>query len=164
MSSQISKMSDMLADKKNKKTASASDLAGFDATVTGLESWAEFERVMGSSKSTMKQCKQAANDLATEWINSNEEAVLTKPEWQSIKDLGIALNNINYPTYKPYIPSFEPRNVQPTVYNIDSSVTVEGVATDKIVKDMENVATKSVEKAFAQVNNIGYTSKNISRR
>ena len=70
MSEQISKMSDMLADKKNGTTASASDLAGFDATVKGLESWTEFERVMGSSKSSMEECQAAANALATEWVNN----------------------------------------------------------------------------------------------
>ena len=71
MSEQISKMSDMLADKKNGTTASASDLAGFDATVKGLESWDEFERVMGDSTSTMDQCQEAANALATEWVNDS---------------------------------------------------------------------------------------------
>lgn len=69
MSSQISKMSDMLADKKNGTVASASDLAGFDVSVRGLESWDEFERVMGDSTSTMDQCQEAANALATEWVN-----------------------------------------------------------------------------------------------
>ena len=69
MSSQISKMSDMLADKKNGTVASASDLAGFDVSVRGLESWDEFERVMGDSTSTMNQCQKAANALATEWVN-----------------------------------------------------------------------------------------------
>ena len=71
MSAQISKMSDMLADKKNGTVASASDLAGFDAEVRGLDSWSEFEKVMGSSKSTMDECQKAANALATEWVNSN---------------------------------------------------------------------------------------------
>ena len=71
MSSQISKMSDMLADKKNGVTADVSDLAGFDVTVKGLDSWNEFERVMGSSKSSMEECQAAANALATEWVNSN---------------------------------------------------------------------------------------------
>lgn len=69
MSAQISKMSDMLADKKNGTVASASDLAGFDVSVRGLESWDEFERVMGDSTSTMDQCQEAANALATEWVN-----------------------------------------------------------------------------------------------
>lgn len=69
MSAQISKMSDMLADKKNGTVASASDLAGFDVSVRGLESWDKFEEVMGSSESSMEQCQKAANDLATEWVN-----------------------------------------------------------------------------------------------
>ena len=71
MSAQISKMSDMLADKKNGTVASASDLAGFDVEVRGLDSWEEFERVMGDSTSTMNQCQEAANDLATEWVNDS---------------------------------------------------------------------------------------------
>lgn len=69
MSTQISKMSNMLADKKNGTVASASDLAGFDVSVRGLESWDKFEEVMGSSESSMEQCQKAANDLATEWVN-----------------------------------------------------------------------------------------------
>lgn len=69
MSAQISKMSDMLADKKNGTVASASDLAGFDVSVRGLESWDKFEEVMGSSESSMDQCQEAANALATEWVN-----------------------------------------------------------------------------------------------
>lgn len=69
MSSQISKMSDMLADKKNGTIASASDLAGFDAEVRGLDSWKEFESVMGSTTSTIEECQAAANALATEWVN-----------------------------------------------------------------------------------------------
>ena len=71
MSTQISKMSDMLADKKNGTVASASDLAGFDVSVRGLESWDKFERVMGDSTSTMNQCQEAANALATEWVNDS---------------------------------------------------------------------------------------------
>lgn len=69
MSAQISKMSNMLADKKNGTVASASDLAGFDVSVRGLESWDKFEEVMGSSESSMEQCQKVANDLATEWVN-----------------------------------------------------------------------------------------------
>ena len=71
MSAQISKMSDMLADKKNGTVASASDLAGFDVEVRGLDSWKEFESVMGSTTSTMEECQAAANALATEWVNDS---------------------------------------------------------------------------------------------
>ena len=93
----------------------------------------------------------------------HEEAVLTKPEWQSIRDLGIALTNLNQQIYKPYIPEFQTRNAQSPVYNIDNSITVEGVATDKIVQDMENVATKSAEKVVSKINNMAY-AKGVRRK
>ena len=94
MSAQISKMSDMLADKKNGTVASASDLAGFDVSVRGLESWDEFERVMGDSTSTMNQCQEAANALATEWVNDgNFLANLTDENKQyyitQLEDMGV---------------------------------------------------------------------------
>lgn len=94
MSAQISKMSDMLADKKNGTVASASDLAGFDVSVRGLESWDKFERVMGDSTSTMDQCQEAANALATEWVNDgNFLANLTDENKQyyitQLEDMGV---------------------------------------------------------------------------
>lgn len=94
MSAQISKMSDMLAEKKNGTVASASDLAGFDVSVRGLESWDEFERVMGDSTSTMDQCQEAANALATEWVNDgNFLANLTDENKQyyitQLEDMGV---------------------------------------------------------------------------
>ena len=94
MSAQISKMSDMLADKKNGAVASASDLAGFDVSVRGLESWDKFEEVMGSSESSMDQCQKAANALATEWVNDgNFLANLTDENKQyyitQLEDMGV---------------------------------------------------------------------------
>lgn len=94
MSAQISKMSDMLADKKNGIVASASDLAGFDVSVRGLESWDKFEEVMGSSESSMDQCQKAANALATEWVNDgNFLANLTDENKQyyitQLEDMGV---------------------------------------------------------------------------
>lgn len=94
MSAQISKMSDMLAGKKNDTVASASDLAGFDVSVRGLESWDKFEEVMGSSESSMDQCQKAANALATEWVNDgNFLANLTDENKQyyitQLEDMGV---------------------------------------------------------------------------
>lgn len=94
MSAQISKMSDMLADKKNGAVASASDLAGFDVSVRGLESWDKFEEVIGSSESSMDQCQKAANALATEWVNDgNFLANLTDENKQyyitQLEDMGV---------------------------------------------------------------------------
>ncbi|MCH5267776.1 MAG: hypothetical protein J1E62_05465, partial [Lachnospiraceae bacterium] len=79
MKSGIGSMSDVLAEKKDnlshKKTKEvgigADTLAGFDAEIKGLDSWEEFEETLGNGKSSMEECQEAANKLATEWVNSN---------------------------------------------------------------------------------------------
>lgn len=71
MATQVSKMSDALATKADKGVVEYSTLSGFDAEVKGLDSWDKFQSLLGSSKSSMKECQAAANALATEWVNSN---------------------------------------------------------------------------------------------
>lgn len=71
MSSQVSAMSNALKTKSENGYVSADTLAGFDDDVKGMDSWKEFERLMGDSTSSVQECKEAAGQLATEWINSN---------------------------------------------------------------------------------------------
>ena len=79
MKSGISSISSVLAEKKDntkhKKTRNvgigADTLAGFDDTIKDLNSWKEFEKILGNGKSSMADCQKVANKLATEWVNSN---------------------------------------------------------------------------------------------
>ncbi len=71
MSSQVSAISNALKTKSENGYVSADTLAGFDDDVKGMDSWKEFERLMGDSTSSVQECKEAAGQLATEWINSN---------------------------------------------------------------------------------------------
>ena len=79
-----------------------------------------------------------------------------------MRGMGVALRNLSQKKYKTYIPEFQTRNMQSPVYNIDNSITVDGVATDKIVQDMANVATKQAEKVVSKINNITY-AKGVRR-
>ena len=72
MSSQISSMAEALGTKKENGFVSADTLAGFDVEVRGLESWDRFQSVLGSTTSSYKECQEAANALATEWVNSSD--------------------------------------------------------------------------------------------
>lgn len=122
MSTQISKMSDMLADKKNGTVASASDLAGFDVSVRGLESWDQFERVMGDSTSTMDQCQKAANALATEWVND-----------------GNFLSNLTDENKKYYITQLEDMGIK----------NAEQIVTDALTKKEEELRFEKLLSADA---------------
>ena len=72
MSDQISKMSEALGAKQENGFVDADTLAGFDVEVRGLESWDRFQEVLGSTTSSYEECQKAANELATEWVNSSD--------------------------------------------------------------------------------------------
>ena len=72
MSDQISSMAEALGTKLEDGFVSADTLSGFDVEVRGLESWDRFQEVLGSTVSSYEECQEAANALATEWINSSD--------------------------------------------------------------------------------------------
>ena len=72
MSSQISSMAEALGTKLEDGFVSADTLSGFDVEVRGLESWDRFQEVLGSTASSYGECQEAANALATEWVNSSD--------------------------------------------------------------------------------------------
>ncbi len=67
----ISSISSALGTKKSGRYVDADTLNGFSAEIKGLESWEEFEQLLGSSESSMKDCRKAANRLASEYVNSS---------------------------------------------------------------------------------------------
>ena len=72
MSSQISSMAEALGTKQENGFVEADTLAGFDVEVRGLESWDRFQEVLGSTTTSYEECQEAANALATEWVNSSD--------------------------------------------------------------------------------------------
>lgn len=72
MSDQISSMADALGTKQENGFVSADTLSGFNVEVRGLDSWDRFQEVLGSTVSSYEECQEAANALATEWVNSSD--------------------------------------------------------------------------------------------
>ena len=72
MSSQISSMAEALSTKQENGFVEADTLSGFDVEVRGLDSWDRFQEVLGSTTSSYEECQEAANALATEWVNSSD--------------------------------------------------------------------------------------------
>ena len=72
MRKNIQSITEALGSKQTDGFATADDFAGFDATIKGLNSWKEFTTLLGDAKSSMEDCQTAANNLATEYVNSNE--------------------------------------------------------------------------------------------
>ena len=72
MSSQLSSMAEALGTKSENGFVEADTLSGFDVEVRGLESWGHFQETLGSTTSSYQECEEAANALATEWVNSSD--------------------------------------------------------------------------------------------
>lgn len=71
MRSGITSITGALDTKASEGMVSADKLSGFDVSLRGLETWDKFEETMGDTNSSMEDCKKAANELATEYVNSN---------------------------------------------------------------------------------------------
>ena len=95
------------------------------------------------------------------FIGSAGESILTKEQTQAL---------INF---RPVIPQLNTmvdlmKNVpissasQSPTYQIDNRTIVEGVATDKIVKEMEGVAQRQAEKEKRKINSATY-AKGVRR-
>ena len=72
MSSQLSSMAEALGTKSENGFVEAGTLSGFDVKVRSLESWNHFQETLGSTTSSYQECEEAANALATEWVNSSD--------------------------------------------------------------------------------------------
>lgn len=75
MSKNIKSITDALGTKASDGLVSVDDLSGFDATIKGLSTWEKFSTLLGDASSSMEDCQKIANELATEYVNS--ESVLS---------------------------------------------------------------------------------------
>lgn len=166
MSAQISKMSDVLADKKNGTVASASDLAGFDVSVRGLESWDKFEEVMGSSESSMDQCQKAANALATEWVNSenflanltdaNKQYYITQLDQMGVENASAAVEQA--------LANKRAEEAAQTEYNTTATEynTKAKTENEKVTTDLTDVTPKEVAEILAEASASKAAKKSIA--
>lgn len=95
LKSSISSIQTAYQEKKDNKVASSSTLAGMEDTFGKLSSWEKYKNILGSTSSTLKECKIAQNELATEFVYSNNflsQLTSKNKEYYTsqLKELGIA--------------------------------------------------------------------------
>ena len=95
LKSSISSIQTAYQEKKDNKVASSSTLAGMEDTFGKLSSWEKYKNILGSTSSTLKECKIAQNELATEFVYSNNflsQLTSKNKEYyiSQLKELGIA--------------------------------------------------------------------------
>lgn len=71
LQSNISSIQNAFSDFQENGCASAETLAGMSDELKQLRGWDSFAETLGDSSSSAEECRQAMNDLITEYINSN---------------------------------------------------------------------------------------------
>lgn len=94
LKSSIKSIQDAYADKRDNGVAGADTLSGMEPEFGKLKSWNEFKNTLGSTTSTLADCQEAQNKLASEYVNSNNFlSQLTEENkdyyTSQLKDLGI---------------------------------------------------------------------------
>ena len=100
------------------------------------------DTVLVSAKPGERMLTEQQNGYWEKWTQS-------LPNLMNLTD--IIKPNVNIPTAIPTV-----NREQSPVYNIDNSITVDGVATNEIVKDMANVAKKQAENVISEINRRTY--------
>lgn len=71
LKSGIKLIQDAFADKRDNSVAGADTLNSMESEFGNLSSWKNYKRVLGSTTSDLDACRKAQNELASEYINSN---------------------------------------------------------------------------------------------
>lgn len=71
LKSGIKLIQDAFADKRDNGVAGADTLNSMESEFGNLSSWKNYKRVLGSTTSDLDACRKAQNELASEYINSN---------------------------------------------------------------------------------------------
>ena len=100
------------------------------------------DTVLVSAKPGERMLTEQQNGYWEKWTQS-------LPNLMNLTD--IIKPNVNIPTAIPTV-----NREQSPVYNIDINTTVDGVATNEIVKDMANVAKKQAENVISEINRRTY--------
>ena len=137
MSKNIQDITGALGAKLSDGIVSVDDFTGFDATIKGLDSWDEFTKLLGDSSSSMAECQEAANKLATEYVNENATLSL--------------LNDSNRDYYE----------AQLSKMGITNATAVVEAALAKNLGE-EKVATEEAIKAGLNLNGVKITAENAT--
>lgn len=121
MSKNIKSITDALGTKASDGLVSVDDLSGFDATIKGLSTWEKFSTILGDASSSMEDCQKIANELATEYVNS--ESVLSN------------LNETNRAYYESQLDNMGVTNSAAVVEaTLAKNLGEEKIATEEAVK------------------------------
>ena len=152
--------------KENEKTLASILGVKLKTDLTGKDGAEELKKIRDALKNAgfskggiVDLVRQTGEDGIA--LVKRKEGIFTPEQTSAIMKLANVAPKLNLPDFNRNIPI--KNGTTPMSVNIDNRVTVEGVATDQIVKDFEKVAQKQAENTVAKINSLAY-SKGVRRR
>ena len=71
LKSGVTSVRNAYTEKKENKVAGADTLSSMESAFGNLKSWKNYKQTLGSTTSSLKECREAQNKLVTEYIDSN---------------------------------------------------------------------------------------------
>lgn len=129
LKSSITSIRTAYTEKKENKAASADTLGGMKSEFGNLKSWKKYKQTLGSTTSSLEECRKAQNKLATEYINSNA----------FLDNIVDSTGKVDAATKQYYVSQLNDLGIKNS----------EAVVNDKIAQQLVNVNLK--KKEFADV-------------
>lgn len=129
LKSSITSIRTAYTEKKENKAASADTLGSMESEFGNLKSWKKYKQTLGSTTSSLEECRKAQNKLATEYINSNA----------FLDNIVDSTGKVDVATKQYYVSQLNDLGIKNS----------EAVVNDKIAQQLVNVNLK--KKEFADV-------------
>lgn len=129
LKSSITSIRTAYTEKKENKVASADTLESMESEFGNLKSWKKYKQTLGSTTSSLEECRKAQNKLATEYINSNA----------FLDNIVDSTGKVDAATKQYYVSQLNDLGIKNS----------EAVVNDKIAQQLVNVNLK--KKEFADV-------------
>ena len=129
LKSSITSIRTAYTEKKENKVASADTLESMESEFGNLKSWKKYKQTLGSTTSSLEECRKAQNKLATEYINSNA----------FLDNIVDSTGKVDAATKQYYVSQLSDLGIK----------NAEAVVNDKIAQQLVNVNLK--KKEFADV-------------
>lgn len=129
LKSSITSIRTAYTEKKENKVASADTIGNMESEFGNLKSWKKYKQTLGSTTSSLEECRKAQNKLATEYINSNA----------FLDNIVDSTGKVDAATKQYYVSQLNDLGIKNS----------EAVVNDKIAQQLVNVNLK--KKEFADV-------------
>lgn len=151
LKSSIKSIQDAFAEKRDNKVAGGDTLGAMEETFGSLKSWKEYKETLGSTTSTLAQCREVQNKLVTEYINTNN----------FMSDLVSTTGEVDEKTKQYYISQLKELGIKNAKEVVDQEILKQQLKLKISKLDLSAATDDEVDSLMKEVKQLNKNSKAI---